>query len=249
MKTSRRLNAAQRDTNENFARARDRIVDLLDPQIRRSADFMKSHCSHTTARIRTPSRRTRPYANRSRADLARVEASRRSACGQPASPRFCSGPRRSSSPPAWPTPLRTIAPMLPDTLRETKTCSKRHAANRGPSSRKRGRRRVLGRFGGSRLRAGRNPGAMIEETAMVALIRATLPDAQVQVWDRTGTMDHFDVLIRSNAFAGKSLARPASAGRTGAQTGPRGRAHPRARHPHRTFGELNVRRDPQRDRT
>ena len=40
---------------------------------------------------------------------------------------------------------------------------------------------------------------------MVAMIRAALPDAQVQIWDRTGTMDHFDVLIRSNAFAGKSL--------------------------------------------
>ena len=46
---------------------------------------------------------------------------------------------------------------------------------------------------------------MIDENSMVALIRATLPDAQVQIWDRTGTMDHFDVLIRSNAFAGKSL--------------------------------------------
>jgi stress-induced morphogen len=46
---------------------------------------------------------------------------------------------------------------------------------------------------------------MIDEASMVALIRATLPDAEVQVWDRTGTMDHFDVLIRSNAFAGKSL--------------------------------------------
>jgi stress-induced morphogen len=46
---------------------------------------------------------------------------------------------------------------------------------------------------------------MIEEPVMVALIRATLPDAQVEVWDRTGTMDHFDVLIRSNAFSGKSL--------------------------------------------
>jgi stress-induced morphogen len=46
---------------------------------------------------------------------------------------------------------------------------------------------------------------MIDEDSMVALIRATLPDAEVQVWDRTGTMDHFDVLIRSNAFAGKSL--------------------------------------------
>ena len=35
--------------------------------------------------------------------------------------------------------------------------------------------------------------------------RAALPDAEFQIWDRTGTMDHFDVLIRSNAFAGKSL--------------------------------------------
>ncbi len=40
---------------------------------------------------------------------------------------------------------------------------------------------------------------------MVAMIRAALPDAQVQIVDRTGTMDHFDVLIRSSAFAGKSL--------------------------------------------
>jgi stress-induced morphogen len=46
---------------------------------------------------------------------------------------------------------------------------------------------------------------VIEETTMVAMIRDLMPDADVQVWDRTGTMDHFDVLIRSNAFAGKSL--------------------------------------------
>jgi stress-induced morphogen len=46
---------------------------------------------------------------------------------------------------------------------------------------------------------------VIEEATMVGMIRASLPDAVVQVWDRTGTMDHFDVLIRSNAFAGKSL--------------------------------------------
>jgi stress-induced morphogen len=46
---------------------------------------------------------------------------------------------------------------------------------------------------------------MIDDESMVALIRATIPDAQVQIWDRTGTMDHFDVLIRSSAFAGKSL--------------------------------------------
>ena len=46
---------------------------------------------------------------------------------------------------------------------------------------------------------------MIDEASMVALIRETLPDADVLVWDRTGTMDHFDVLVKSNAFAGKSL--------------------------------------------
>jgi len=40
---------------------------------------------------------------------------------------------------------------------------------------------------------------------MIALIRETLPDAQVRVVDLTGTMDHFEVLVRSNAFAGKSL--------------------------------------------
>lgn len=46
---------------------------------------------------------------------------------------------------------------------------------------------------------------MIEEAAMVALIRESMPDAQVAVRDQTGTMDHFDVLVRSSAFAGKSL--------------------------------------------
>ncbi len=45
---------------------------------------------------------------------------------------------------------------------------------------------------------------MIDEQSMIALLRTSIPDAQVQIWDRTGTMDHFDVLIRSNAFAGKS---------------------------------------------
>lgn len=46
---------------------------------------------------------------------------------------------------------------------------------------------------------------MIDNDSMIALIRTALPDAQVEIWDRTGTMDHFDVLIRSNAFKGKSL--------------------------------------------
>jgi stress-induced morphogen len=46
---------------------------------------------------------------------------------------------------------------------------------------------------------------MIDNTTMTALIRAALPDAEVQVWDLTGTMDHLEVLVRSNAFVGKSL--------------------------------------------
>ena len=46
---------------------------------------------------------------------------------------------------------------------------------------------------------------MIDNESMIALIRQAMPDAQVEIFDRTGTMDHFDVFIRSNAFAGKSL--------------------------------------------
>lgn len=46
---------------------------------------------------------------------------------------------------------------------------------------------------------------MIDEASMTALIRAALPDAQVRIWDRTGTMDHFDVLVRSQQFADMSL--------------------------------------------
>jgi len=46
---------------------------------------------------------------------------------------------------------------------------------------------------------------MIDNASMTALIRAALPDAQVDIWDRTGTMDHFDVLVKSSAFAHMSL--------------------------------------------
>jgi len=46
---------------------------------------------------------------------------------------------------------------------------------------------------------------MIENAALVALVRHTMPDAQVEIVDRTGTKDHFDVLVRSRAFAGISL--------------------------------------------
>jgi stress-induced morphogen len=46
---------------------------------------------------------------------------------------------------------------------------------------------------------------VITGEAMTALIRETLPDAQVRIHDMTGTMDHFEVLVRSSVFAGKSL--------------------------------------------
>ncbi len=46
---------------------------------------------------------------------------------------------------------------------------------------------------------------MIESRALTSLIRAELPDAEVGVMDRTGTMDHFNVTVRSKAFAGKTL--------------------------------------------
>jgi stress-induced morphogen len=46
---------------------------------------------------------------------------------------------------------------------------------------------------------------MIQNETMVALIRRSMPDAQVDVVDLTGTMDHFNVFVRSSAFAGVSL--------------------------------------------
>lgn len=46
---------------------------------------------------------------------------------------------------------------------------------------------------------------MIESRALADLIRTTIPDAEVGVKDRTGTMDHFNVTVRSRAFEGKTL--------------------------------------------
>jgi stress-induced morphogen len=46
---------------------------------------------------------------------------------------------------------------------------------------------------------------MIDREGVVALIRAHMPDATVQVTDLTGTMDHYDIRVSSRAFAGKSL--------------------------------------------
>ncbi len=46
---------------------------------------------------------------------------------------------------------------------------------------------------------------MITHDALATLIRTALPDAEVEIFDPTGTMDHFNVTIRSAAFSGKSL--------------------------------------------
>jgi len=46
---------------------------------------------------------------------------------------------------------------------------------------------------------------VIAGTALQALIRTQLPDADVGIVDRTGTMDHFNLTIRSRAFKGKTL--------------------------------------------
>jgi stress-induced morphogen len=46
---------------------------------------------------------------------------------------------------------------------------------------------------------------VIDDEALANLIRSELPDAQVNVVDRTGTMDHFNVTVRSKAFKGKTL--------------------------------------------
>ena len=46
---------------------------------------------------------------------------------------------------------------------------------------------------------------MIDNESLTALIRADIPDARVDIFDRTGTMDHFNVTVRSAEFAGKTL--------------------------------------------
>jgi len=46
---------------------------------------------------------------------------------------------------------------------------------------------------------------VIANAALQELIRSSLPDAEVGIVDRTGTMDHFNLTIRSRAFKGKTL--------------------------------------------
>jgi stress-induced morphogen len=45
---------------------------------------------------------------------------------------------------------------------------------------------------------------MITPVQITALIRRVLPDARVQVTDRTGTLDHYNVSVASKAFDGMS---------------------------------------------
>jgi stress-induced morphogen len=46
---------------------------------------------------------------------------------------------------------------------------------------------------------------LIEDAALTDLIRSELPDAEIGIVDRTGTMDHFNVTVRSKRFRGKTL--------------------------------------------
>jgi stress-induced morphogen len=45
----------------------------------------------------------------------------------------------------------------------------------------------------------------VKAEAIVERIRASLPDAQVELKDLTGTEDHWHAIVVSTAFAGKSL--------------------------------------------
>ena len=45
---------------------------------------------------------------------------------------------------------------------------------------------------------------MIDEADVADLLRAAMPDAQVRVFDLTGTKDHLEVLVASRAFTGVS---------------------------------------------
>ena len=46
---------------------------------------------------------------------------------------------------------------------------------------------------------------MIDDASLTNLIREQMPDADVRIFDRTGTMDHFNVTVRSRAFEGQTL--------------------------------------------
>ena len=45
---------------------------------------------------------------------------------------------------------------------------------------------------------------MIDEATIAGMLRATLPDAEVRVFDLPGTMDPLEVFVRASVFAGVS---------------------------------------------
>jgi stress-induced morphogen len=46
---------------------------------------------------------------------------------------------------------------------------------------------------------------MITHAALEELIKRALPDARVETRDRTGTLDHYNITVISQAFVGKPL--------------------------------------------
>ena len=48
---------------------------------------------------------------------------------------------------------------------------------------------------------------MVSPDAVEAMIKAALPDAQIQVQDMTGGGDHYQVVVVSSEFEGKSLVK------------------------------------------
>lgn len=46
---------------------------------------------------------------------------------------------------------------------------------------------------------------MISQQTLTSYIRESMPDAVVTVIDKTGTMDHLQVVVLSDAFLGKNL--------------------------------------------
>jgi stress-induced morphogen len=46
---------------------------------------------------------------------------------------------------------------------------------------------------------------MIDDDSLAALVRETFPDAEIGVYEYSGTGDHFNLHVRSAAFAGKSV--------------------------------------------
>ena len=46
---------------------------------------------------------------------------------------------------------------------------------------------------------------MIDNASIRQLITAQIPDARVEIFDRTGTMDHFNISVSSAEFSQKSL--------------------------------------------